>query len=46
LGDAWIQKKDKGYIEISDSTTVLELENILMDEFGLSGQVFRKSGNV
>jgi len=46
LGDAGILKNHKGYIDIKDSTTVLELENVLMDEFGLSAQVFRKSGNI
>jgi len=46
LRDAGIQKNHKGYIDIKDSTTVLELESVLMDEFGLSAQVFRKSGNI
>ena len=46
LRDAGIQKNHQGYIEIKDSTTVLELESILMDKFGLSAQVFRKSGNI
>ena len=46
LGEAWIPKVQKGFIEINDSTTVLELESILMNEFGLSAQVFRRSGNI
>jgi hypothetical protein len=46
LRDSWILKKDKGIMDISDSMTVLELENAFMDEFGLSVQVFRKSGNI
>ena len=46
LQEAGIQKNHKGYIDIKDATTVLELENALMDEFGLSAQVFRKSGNI
>jgi hypothetical protein len=46
LRDAGMLKNHKGYIDIKDSTTVLDLENVLMDEFGLSAQVFRKSGNI
>lgn len=46
LRDSWIPKKANGTLEVNDSMTVLELENALMDEFGLSVQVFRKSGNV
>jgi hypothetical protein len=46
LKDAWVWKKDGGLVRLSDSMTVLELEEVLMDEFGLSVQVFRKSGNV
>lgn len=44
--EAWIWKKDSGQIDLSDSMTVLQLEEALMDEFGLSVQVFRKSGNI
>ena len=43
---SWFWKKDNGYVDIEDSTSVLELENALIDEFGLSAQVYRKSGNV
>ena len=46
LGEAWIPKAQKGSLEINDSTTVLKLETVLMDEFGLSAQVFRRSGNI
>ena len=46
LKDAWVWKKDSGVVNLSDSMSVLELEEALMDEFGLSVQVFRKSGNV
>jgi hypothetical protein len=46
LKDAWNWKKDSGQVSLGDSITVLELEEALMDEFGLSVQVFRKSGNV
>jgi len=44
--EAWYWKKDKGLLEISDSVTVTQFENALMDQFGLSAQVFRKSGNL
>jgi hypothetical protein len=46
LRDAGVQKNNDGFIDIKDSTTVLELESILKDDFGLSAQVFRKSGNI
>lgn len=46
LKDAWNQKSQNGSIDIKDSMTVLELENVFIDEFGLSVQVFRKSGNI
>lgn len=46
LKEAWVWKKDSGNVILSDSMTVLELEEALMDEFGLSVQVFRKSGNI
>lgn len=46
LKNAWKWKKDLGVLEISENMTVLELENAFMDQFGLSVQVFRKSGNV
>lgn len=35
-----------GDIELSDKLTVNELEERFLKEFGLSAQVFRKSGNV
>jgi hypothetical protein len=46
LSDSWIWKKDSGSVEVNESMTVLDLENVFMDEFGLSVQVFRKSGNI
>ena len=39
-------KKDEGDLEIKDAMSVLELENAFIDQFGLSAQVYRKSGNV
>lgn len=44
--EAWVWKKNGGHLDFSDAITVLELEQAFMDEFGLSVQVFRKSGNV
>jgi hypothetical protein len=46
LKDCWKVKKDNGFVDVDESMTVLELENAFMDEFGLSVQVFRKSGNI
>lgn len=46
LKDAWVNKKEEGILEITGNMTVLELENALMDRFGLAAQVFRKSGNI
>lgn len=43
---SWFWKKDRGHIDIEDSITVLDLENAFIDQFGLSAQVYRKSGNV
>jgi hypothetical protein len=46
LKDAWHYKKFQGQLEISDQMTVTDLEMALMNEFGLSAQVFRRSGNL
>lgn len=46
LKDAWFWKKDKGLLEVTDTMSVTEFENAMMDEFGLSAQVFRRSGNL
>ena len=46
LKDAWYWKKDNGWLEVSDAMSVTEFESALMDEFGLSAQVFRRSGNL
>jgi hypothetical protein len=43
---SWFWKKDRGYLDIEDSDSVLKLENAFIDQFGLSAQVYRKSGNV
>jgi len=44
--DAWHLKKETGQLEVNDIMTVVEFENALMDQFGLSAQVFRRSGNL
>lgn len=46
LKDSWHWKKDSGQLSLSDAMTVLALESAFIDEFGLSVQVFRKSGNI
>ena len=46
LRDCWVKKKEIGTVEVEETMTVLELENAFMEEFGLSVQVFRKSGNI
>lgn len=46
LKDAWVYKKDKGQLKLSGDMSVTDFENALMDEFGLSAQVFRHAGNV
>jgi hypothetical protein len=46
IKDAWFIKKQEGDIEITDGMTVLELENLLINRFGLSAQVFRRSGSL
>lgn len=38
------KKYSKGFIHIIENMTVLELENLFQEQFGLSAQVFRKSG--
>lgn len=44
--NAWHWKKDNGLLPLGDDMTVTDFENALMDQFGLSGQVFRRSGNL
>lgn len=39
-------KKSEGLLVISDDMTVSDLEAKFFDDFGLSAQIFRKSGNV
>ena len=44
--EAWFLNNYEGELEFDNETTVLGLEKALMDKFGLSAQVFRKSGNL
>ena len=44
--NAWFWKKDKGVLSFNDTMTVTDFETALMDQFGLSAQVFRRSGNL
>lgn len=46
LRDAWSRKRGEGELDVSDLMTVSELENAFMDRYGLSVQVFRRSGNL
>lgn len=46
LKNAWHKKKDTGSLDINDDMTVTDFENALMDQYGLSAQVFRRSGNL
>lgn len=46
LKEAWGRKKAEGDLVVNDIMTVLDLENTFMDRFGLTAQVFRRSGNI
>jgi hypothetical protein len=46
LQEAWNLKRGEGNMEIQDEMTVAELENLFMDRYNLSVQVFRRSGNI
>jgi hypothetical protein len=45
IGDAQVMISD-GDIELSETMRVMDLENLLKDQFGLAAQVFRRSGNL
>jgi glycerol-3-phosphate O-acyltransferase len=45
IGEIW-KKKEAAEIEFTDTTKVKDLENVFMDKFGLTIQIFRKSGNL
>ena len=44
--DARSLNHGEGELDFDDKTTVLDLEKAFMDQFGLSVQVFRRSGNL
>jgi hypothetical protein len=44
--NAWHYKQDYGLLSLTEGMTVTDFENALMDQFGLSAQVFRRSGNI
>lgn len=46
IKEAWKRPTTDPSLEFSDLTTVAELENSFMNTYGLSVQVFRKSGNL
>lgn len=46
IKDARYKNQQEGEIQIADTMPVSDLENKFMDLFGLSVQVFRKSGNL
>jgi hypothetical protein len=44
--DAWTKLKSDGELSLDDNMSVADLENAFIDQFGLSVQVFRRSGNI
>jgi hypothetical protein len=46
IQEAWNLKRGEGKMEIKEEMTVAELENLFMDRYNLSVQVFRRSGNI
>lgn len=46
LKEAWVRKKTEGTFPLSETMTVSDLENKFLDHYGLSVQVFRRSGNL
>lgn len=46
LKEAWVRKKTEGTFSLSETMTVSDLENKFLDHYGLSVQVFRRSGNL
>ena len=45
IGEIWKRKED-AEIDINENTRVKDLEKTFMDKFGLTIQIFRKSGNL
>jgi hypothetical protein len=46
LKDALSWKRQEGELEISDTMTVADLENVFIDQYGLPVEIFRRSGNI
>ena len=46
LKEALTWKRMEGMLEISDTTTVADLENTFIADYGLPVELFRKSGNI
>jgi hypothetical protein len=44
--NAWHYKQENGQLALTEGMTVTDFENAFMDQFGLSVQVFRRSGNL
>lgn len=44
--DAGARQKADGTLSLDDDMSVTDLENAFIDQFGLSVQVFRRSGNI
>lgn len=45
IGEIW-KKKEAAEIDINENTRVKDLEETFMDKFGLTIQIFRRSGNL
>jgi len=46
LKEALTWKRIEGVLEISDTTTVADLENTFIADYGLPVELFRRSGNI
>jgi len=46
LKDAWSPQKAEGDLLIDDVMTVSDLESTFKEQYGLTAQVFRRSGNI
>jgi len=46
LKEAWIPKKDKGLLKVCECMTVTDVENALLEEYGLTAHIYRYSGNL
>lgn len=46
LGEIMPFKKSEGHLSIADKMTVADIENAFQEQFGLTVELFRRSGNV